>query len=34
MLVLGSLDQAGAQQRSGFQIERLVRFCIGQLLDL
>ena len=34
MLVLGGLDQTGTQQRAGFQIERLVRFCIGQLLDL
>ncbi|MND34947.1 hypothetical protein D3C80_255740 [compost metagenome] len=34
VFLFGGLDQAGAQQRSGLQIERLVRFVVGQLLDL
>ncbi|VVM56055.1 hypothetical protein PS639_01033 [Pseudomonas fluorescens] len=34
VFLLGGLDQASAQQRSGFQIERPVSFVIGQLLDL
>ena len=33
MLLLASLDHAGAQQRPGFQVERRVRLDIGQLLQ-